>query len=401
VAICNPAARAADHKSAASDDIQRTGAAAAGKDGAKLTEIRLENIELRYGGKNVLDNINVSVGDGELCTLVGPSGCGKSLVLRIIAGLVKPSRGTVYFDGRPVTNVAPGDRDIAMVFQRFALYPYMTVRDNWAFPLRAANLSSQEVDARIRATSTLLQMEVLLNRRPTQLSGGQQQRAALGRALVRRPALYLWDEPLGAQDAKRRVELRTDLKKLQMDTDVTTVCVTSDQIEAQALGDKVVVMDVGTIQQVGTPEAIYDRPANLYVAGFVGSPPMNFFDGTLQRNNEQLVFCHSHFEIVLPLAIASRLEAAAVERPVVLGIRPEHVAVRAQEQPAAIAAPVYVAEPESNQVLIDFRLGNQIVRTRCDREDMDCEPCVDQKAYLVLDPDALHLFDKATGRRIS
>jgi multiple sugar transport system ATP-binding protein len=366
-----------------------------------LTEIRLENISLRYGGRNVLDNLSLSVANGELCTLIGPSGCGKSLVLRIIAGLVRPGTGAVYFDGRPVSNVPPGDRDIAMVFQRFALYPYMTVRDNWAFPLRAANLSRQEVRARISATSALLQMEVLLDRRPTQLSGGQQQRAALGRALVRRPALFLWDEPLGAQDAKRRVELRTDLKKLQMDMGITTVCVTSDQVEAQALGDKVVVMDVGTIQQVGTPEEIYDRPANLFVAGFFGSPRMNFFDGTLQHEDGRLVVHHAHFQLALPPALASRLNGTSAGRSVVLGIRPEHIGVRVAEQPKGVAARVYVAESESNQVLIDFSLGEQIVRTRCDREDLECEPRVDERAYLVFDTEALHLFDKSSGQRIN
>ena len=363
--------------------------------------MRLDNISLRYGGRNVLQNVSLSVEKGELCTLVGPSGCGKSLILRIIAGLVRPGQGTVYFGGRPVNNVSPGDRDIAMVFQRFALYPYMTVRDNWAFPLRAAHLSPQEVGGRIGTVSDLLQMQALLDRRPTQLSGGQQQRAALGRALVRRPAFYLWDEPLGAQDAKRRAELRTDLKKLQMDMDITTVCVTSDQIEAQALGDKVIVMDNGTIQQVGTPEEIYDRPDNLFVAGFVGSPRMNFFDGVLQQEDDRMVVSHPHFEVSLPPAMACRVEVAAAGRAVVLGVRPENIAVHAQEQPAAIPAPVYVSEPESNQVLIDFKLGEQIVRARCDREDLECEPCVDQKAYLVLDSDALHLFDRATGRRIS
>jgi multiple sugar transport system ATP-binding protein len=366
-----------------------------------LTEIRLESVYVEYGGRKVLDGINLSVGQGELCTVLGPSGCGKSLVLRIIAGLVRPGSGNVLFDGRLVNKVAGGERDIAMVFQRFALYPYMSVRDNWAFPLRAARLSSEEVNLRIKTTSDLLQMEVLLGRRPTQLSGGQQQRAALGRALVRRPALFLWDEPLSAQDAKRRVELRTDLKKLQMDLGITTVCVTSDQIEAQALGDKVAVMDVGTIQQVGTPEEVYDQPANLFVAGFVGSPRMNFFDATLQHDDGHLMVCHPHFQIALPPAMVSRLNGSAAGRSVVLGIRPEHVGVRAAEQPDGIAARVYVTESESNQVLIDFHLGEQIVRTRCDREDLECEFSVEQQAYLVLDQGALHLFDKASGRRIS
>jgi multiple sugar transport system ATP-binding protein len=371
------------------------------KAGDDLTEIRLENVSLRYGGRDVLHDVNLAVGQGELCTVVGPSGCGKSLVLRVIAGLVKPGQGVVYFDGQSVSHVSPGARDIAMVFQRFALYPYMSVRDNWTFPLRAANLSSPEIISRITAIAALLQMEALLDRRPSQLSGGQQQRAALGRALVRRPALFLWDEPLSAQDAKRRVELRTDLKKLQMDLGITTVCVTSDQIEAQALGDRVVVMDRGTIQQAGTPEEIYDRPANLFVAGFVGSPRMNFFEAALQRQDGHLVARHPLFEVPLPPSTAARLDTSDVDRLIVLGVRPENITVRTRGATDGIHAHVYVAEPESNQVLIDFKLGGQIVRTRCDRDDLDCEPEVDQQAYLSIDTGALHLFDKASGQRIN
>jgi multiple sugar transport system ATP-binding protein len=365
-----------------------------------LASIRLENVTLRYGGKNVLDDINLSVTDKELCSLVGPSGCGKSLVLRIIAGLVKPTRGTVYFDDRPVNSVPAGDRDIAMVFQRFALYPYMTVRENWAFPLRAARLSHLEIEGRIRAMSESLQMDVLLDRRPTQLSGGQQQRAALGRALVRRPRLFLWDEPLGAQDAKRRVELRTDLKKLQMELGITTVCVTSDQFEAQALGDRVAVMDTGTLQQVGTPEEVYEMPVNLFVAGFIGSPPMNLIEGKLQRKDGQLYVTHPQFQMCLPPALASGAEAGTRNGAVVVGIRPEHIRVSTRELPEAIRARLFVAEPESNQLLMDFKLGDLTVRTRCDREEMDCEPQVGEEAFLILDQNAMHLFDEASGRRI-
>lgn len=370
------------------------------KVGTRLTELHLENVSLRYAGRNVLENINLTVNHGELCTVVGPSGCGKSLILRIIAGLVKPSKGEVYFNGRPISHVSPGARDIAMVFQNFALYPYMSVRDNWAFPLRAEKLPVREIDARIAYVAALLQMEVLLDRRPTQLSGGQKQRAALGRALVRRPTLFLWDEPLGAQDAKRRVELRTELKKLQMDMRITTICVTSDQIEALSLGDKVVVMDVGSIQQVGTPEEIYDHPTNLFVASFVGNPRMNFFDATLQWRGDRLTVQSPYFELVLPPLLASRVDSANVERAVVVGVRPEDIAVHIGPTPDGIKARVYVAEPESNQILIDFRLGDQIVRTRCDRDELDFEPEIDQQVYLVVKSNALHLFDKASGQRI-
>ena len=365
-----------------------------------MAGIRLENVTLKYGGRNVLSDINLAVTDKELCSLVGPSGCGKSLVLRVIAGLVRPSRGAVYIDDRPVNRVPAGDRDIAMVFQKFALYPYMTVRENWAFPLRAARLSAQEIEARIQAMSDLLQMDVLLDRRPTQLSGGQQQRAALGRALVRRPQLFLWDEPLGAQDAKRRVELRTDLKKLQMALGITTVCVTSDHVEAQALGDRVAVMDTGTLQQVGTPEEVYEAPANLFVAGFIGSPPMNFIEGQLQRKDGQTYLTHPGCQIFLPPALAAGAEAGTGDGAVAVGIRPEHIRVSAGEEPNAIRARLFVAEPESNQLLMDFKVGDLTIRTRCDREEMECEPQEGEQAFLILDQNAMHLFDRASGRRI-
>jgi ABC-type sugar transport system ATPase subunit len=361
----------------------------------------LEEVCLEYRGKEVLENMNLSVEAGELCALVGPSGCGKSLVLRIIAGLVKPTSGNVYIDGQLANNVPPSDRDIAMVFQSFALYPYMTVRDNWAFPLRASRLPQEQVDARIKTMSEFLDMDPLLGRRPKQLSGGQQQRAALGRALIRRPRLFLMDEPLGSQDAKKRVEIGTGLKKLQMDLGITMVCVTSDQIEAQALGDKIAVMDVGTLQQVGSPEEVYERPVNLFVASFIGSPPINLFDCTLNRKGEQLYLSHPKFQVSLPPDVAARVESKADSDAVVLGVRPEHIRVTVDAQPDSILAQIYEFEPQSNEILVDLKVGDLVVRTRADREDLGFQPQLDQKAFLTLDKEFMHVFDKATELRIN
>lgn len=366
-----------------------------------MVSIELKNINFQYRGKQVLEDINLSIESKELCALVGPSGCGKSLILRIIAGLVKPTSGDVYIDGELANNVPPGDRDIAMVFQRFALYPHMTVRDNWTFPLRASRLPREEIDTRVGAMSDLLEMDPLLDRRPTQLSGGQQQRAALGRALVRRPRMFLLDEPLGSQDAKKRVSAATALKKLQMDLGITMVCVTSDQIEAQALGDKLAVMDVGTLEQVGTPEEVYEKPANLFVAEFMGSPPINLFGCTLQREEAVLYLSNPQFKVALPSEVAARVEAGAKGDTVVLGVRPEHIRVTVDEQPESVPAQVYVLEPQSNELLIDLHIGDLLIRTRTDREDLGFEPKLDQRVYLTFDSELLQVFDKVTGARIS
>lgn len=366
-----------------------------------MSSIRLENISLKYGGRYVLKDVNLTVEDKELCVLFGPSGCGKSLILRIIAGLVRPTEGNVYIDGQLANDVSPSDRDVAMLFQGYALYPYLSVRENWSFPLRAERLPEEEIAARIQETSDFLQMDALLERSPRQLSGGQQQRAALGRALVRRPRMYLLDEPLSAQDAKRRVEMRTGLRQIQMERGITTLVVTSDQIEAQALGDKMVVMDIGTIQQVGTPEEIYEQPLNLFVADFVGSPSINLFDCTLSRDNGALCVSHPNFKLRLPPEMAARVEAHARGEQVVLGVRPEYIDMSLIEHPGSIPAQIYVIEPQSDELLVDLMIGETLVRLRANREDLTFEPELDQRVYLTFLKELVHVFDRGTGLRVS
>ncbi len=366
-----------------------------------MSSIKLENISLKYGRNEVLQNVNISVDDKELYVLVGPSGCGKSLILRLIAGLIKPTSGTVYIDGQDSSNIPPGDRNIAMLFQSFALYPYMTIRENWEFPLRAEKLPQDQSESRIREVSEFLEMGSLLGRRPGQLSGGQRQRAALGRSLVRRPEFFLLDEPISAQDAKKRVEMRTGLKKIQRELGITMICVTSDQIEAQALGDKIAVMDIGSLQQVGTPEEIYETPSNLFVAGFIGSPAINFFDCDSSRKNGQFTLSGPDFQIGLSNELATSIESKIQSDSVVLGVRPEHVSVNGQEMPESIPAQVYMLEPQSNELLIDLRVGNLIVRARENKDDLGFDPQLDQQVFLTFDKDSMHLFDKVSGLRIN
>jgi len=366
-----------------------------------MASIVLENITVRFDHQDVLKGVNLAVDDGELCVLVGPSGCGKTLVLRVIAGLTQPVSGNVYMDGQLVNDVPPGDRDIAMVFQRFALYPYMTTRENWAFPLIAAGLPQEEIEARIKAMAEFLHMGPLMDRYPRQLSGGQQQRVALGRALVRRPKVFLMDEPLGSQDAKMRVEMRAKLKKLQMDLGITTVYVTHDQVEAQAIGDKVAIMEEGIIHQVGSPEEIYDKPATLFVAGFVGTPRMNFLDCTLRRESDGLYVCHPLFEMAVPPDKAASIETAASSPEVIVGFRPENIRLSLIEDTGSIPTEVYVLESQSNKLIVSLKFGEDILKMQADRDRLGFEPQVGQKVFLTFEQEFAHVFDKQTGQRIS
>lgn len=367
-------------------------------EGKKFLE--LENITVRFGRQEVLKDINLAVDEGEFCVIVGPSGCGKSLILRVIAGLTRPAKGQVYIDGQAVGHVQPSQRDVAMVFQSYALYPTMTVRENWTFPLRAARLPQGEIEKRVREMTEFLDMGPLLNRYPRELSGGQQQRVAVGRALVRRPRLFLLDEPMGNLDAKLRVEMRARLKRLQSDLGITTVHVTHDQVEAQALADKLAVMDMGTIQQVGTPEEIYDEPANVFVAEFIGTPRINLIECALQRENGTLYLHHPLFKLALPPNLAVAAEAGPRSQEVILGIRPEWIRLSPNEKPGGIPTEVYVLEPQSNELIIGLRFGEEILKMRADRDDIGFAPRLNQKVFMSFDLNLVHLFDKATGLRL-
>jgi multiple sugar transport system ATP-binding protein len=366
-----------------------------------VAEVKVENVSVQFGRSVVLDGASFEVAGGELCVIVGPSGCGKTVLLRTVAGLTQPLEGHVYFDREMMDSVAPSNRDVAMCFQTYALYPYMTVRRNWEFPLRAVNLPEGEIQQRVGQVMELTHMEPLMERYPRELSGGQQQRVALGRALVRRPRVFLLDEPFGNLDAKLRVELRARVKRMQMELGITTLHVTHDQVEAQAMGDKIVVMDMGTVQQVGTPEEIYDQPANVFVAAFIGMPRINLIPCELKRDDGQLFFVHPAFTLPVPPDRVAAIEAGVTDRRVILGIRPENVSITASPVSDGVMTEVYVLEPQSDELIVDLVIGDVILKSRSGQEEIGFEPQLNQTVYARFDSNLIHVFEGASQRRIA
>jgi multiple sugar transport system ATP-binding protein len=312
-----------------------------------VADIVLDHVSKRFpDGTVAVDDANLEVGDGEFVILVGPSGCGKSTCLNMIAGLEDISDGELRIGGRVVNQLAPKDRDIAMVFQNYALYPHMTVRENMAFALKLAHVDRAEIDRIVNHAAELLELTPLLDRKPANLSGGQRQRVAMGRAIVRNPQAFLMDEPLSNLDAKLRVQMRTTVSRLQNQLDITTVYVTHDQTEAMTLGDRVAVMRAGVIQQVGAPEELYERPRNLFVAGFIGSPAMNFLPATLEDGHLPT----SLGDIALPDDTRAKVQRAGAGRDLIMGLRPEHfedAALVGDRQAEGLTFPVVVDVLES------------------------------------------------------
>ena len=315
-----------------------------------MAEVILENICKRYeNGALAVDRFSLVIESSEFLVLVGPSGCGKSTTLRMIAGLEDISSGTISIGGRCVNTVPPKDRDIAMVFQNYALYPHMTVFDNMAFGLKLRNVPKREIAERVREAASILGLDELMKRLPKQLSGGQRQRVAVGRAIVRKPKVFLFDEPLSNLDAKMRVEMRSEISRLHRRLDATMVYVTHDQVEAMTMGDRIVVMDRGTIQQAARPLAVYQRPANLFVASFIGTPPMNFLKGCVMRQCGGFEFRHASGRIAVPEGAGAVLEPF-VERETVLGFRPE--ALGGQPDGAEVRATVDIVEPMGSETYV-------------------------------------------------
>jgi multiple sugar transport system ATP-binding protein len=335
-----------------------------------MAQVRLQNIVKSYDGQsNVVDGIDLDIADGEFVVLVGPSGCGKSTTLRMIAGLEAITAGTITIGDRVVNDVAPKDRDIAMVFQSYALYPHMTVFKNMAFALKLRKTPAGEIDRRVRDAAEKLGITALLDRKPRALSGGQRQRVALGRAIVRDPACFLFDEPLSNLDAKLRAETRAELKQLHQHLSTTCVYVTHDQEEAMTLGDRVVVMSGGHIQQQGTPLDVYTNPSNRFVAGFIGMPAMNFIDGAIRRRGDGVIFEGAGVALPIPDELASAAQDK-LDQPVVLGLRPEHLSLESRDdngdaapspavdltvrvvEPLGATMDVYTTLPEGQRVLV-------------------------------------------------
>jgi multiple sugar transport system ATP-binding protein len=335
-----------------------------------VAEIVLDHIVKRYpDGALAVDDFNLDIADGEFIILVGPSGCGKSTTLNMVAGLEDITAGKLLIDGQVVNDKAPKDRDIAMVFQSYALYPHMSVRDNMGFPLRLAGVDKAIIRQKVEEAAQMLELTQHLDRKPSNLSGGQRQRVAMGRAIVRQPKAFLMDEPLSNLDAKLRVQMRTQISRIQKSLGTTTLYVTHDQTEAMTLGDRVVVMRGGVVQQVGTPAYLYAHPANLFVAGFIGSPSMNFLPGQLQGGGTVVTALG---EAQLPDRLRQALDRAAGTREIILGIRPEHFedAALAGDKPGAtFDAPIDIVEAMGSDIYAYFTVKGEVAHSR-DLDDL-------------------------------
>ncbi|MBD3367665.1 MAG: sn-glycerol-3-phosphate ABC transporter ATP-binding protein UgpC [Candidatus Eisenbacteria bacterium] len=365
-----------------------------------MANVVLKGVTKVFDGDVVaVDNVSLEVQDREFVVLVGPSGCGKSTLLRMIAGLEEITEGEISIDDRIVNDVPPKDRDIAMVFQNYALYPHMSVYDNMAFGLKLRKLPKDEIDARVREAAEILGIEQLLDRRPKALSGGQRQRVAVGRAIVRKPKVFLFDEPLSNLDAKLRVQTRTEISKLHERLKATIIYVTHDQTEAMTMGSRIVVLKDGLAQQVAGPLEIYQKPVNRFVAGFIGSPAMNFIEGKLERENGRVRFVSEGIEADVPEARAAGL--GGTESAVVFGIRPEDIFDASEESrlenSTRISAKLDVVEPMGNEIYLYFKLGGQDMVARIDVRE---PPAVNTTLDLVIDMDSAHFFDLESGRSL-
>jgi multiple sugar transport system ATP-binding protein len=354
-----------------------------------MASVTIRDVRKAFGSTYVVHGVNIGIADGEFVVLVGPSGCGKSTLLRMIAGLENITAGEIRIGERVVNNVPPKERDIAMVFQNYALYPHMTVGANMGFSLRLRGAPRQEIDARVQRAAEILGLTAYLDRFPRQLSGGQRQRVAMGRAIVRDPQVFLFDEPLSNLDAKLRVAMRTEIKELHQRLKTTTVYVTHDQIEAMTMADKIVVMHDGLVEQIGAPLELYDHPENLFVAGFIGSPAMNFLKGKVRVNGKAAFEGPQGVELPLPDA-----PAGADGRPAVYGIRPEHFAIADD----GAEAEIQVVEPTGSETQVFAKLGGDEV-VAVFRERHQFNP--GDKVRLKPDPRLVHLFDETTGKRLN
>ncbi len=347
-----------------------------------MAEIQLRNVGKRWGSFVGVDNFDLTISDKEFLVLLGPSGCGKTTTMRMIAGLEDASEGDILIDGTRVNDMEPKDRDVAMVFQSYALYPNMNVYENIRFPLRVRGIDASTHDEKVRRASAMVELDDFLHRKPAELSGGQRQRVALARAIVREPNVFLMDEPLSNLDAKLRVSTRAQIKNLSHELAVTTIYVTHDQIEAMTLADRVVIMKQGVVQQVGSPTAIYDEPANTFVASFIGNPAMNLVDGDVQGG----VFRAQNTEV-------HGLKAA--DGPITLGFRAEDANV--VESGGEINAPIYTQELLGDSTMVSVRIGGALVSVKADKT---YRAEIDDQVSIHIHTDHCHLFDAQTGARL-
>ncbi len=362
-----------------------------------MASITLKNIKKTYeDGVTVIDNLNLEIKDKEFIILVGPSGCGKSTTLRMIAGLEEITDGELYIGDKVVNSVSPKDRDIAMVFQSYALYPHMSVYNNMAFGLKNRKVPKEEIDRKVKAAAKMLDIEEYLYRKPRALSGGQRQRVALGRAMVREPAVFLLDEPLSNLDAKLRTEMRSRISMLHKELKTTFVYVTHDQTEAMTMGDRIVVMKDGVIQQFDTPQMLYNHPQNVFVAGFIGSPQMNLIDAIIKLKNSIFYAEFSGYSIKLPERMNQKLESYE-NKQVVFGIRPENMSISTAKDENTIKLHIDIAEMTGADYFLYGNLGDKkIIANVASNQNIESE----KDYFIKLDIDRIHIFDKINERLI-
>jgi multiple sugar transport system ATP-binding protein len=352
-----------------------------------MAGIRFEKVGKTFRDVAVIKELDLTIEDGEFFTFVGPSGCGKSTVLNMIAGLEPVTRGKIFFDGTIVNGLSPQERDVAVVFQSYALYPHMTVYENIAFPLRMKKIGARTIDEEVKRVAAVLGLDDLLRRRPKQLSGGQRQRVALGRAMIRKPKVFLMDEPLSNLDARLRIEMRAELKRLHQDLKITTIYVTHDQAEAMSLSGRIGVLYGGELQQCGTPAEVYLRPSNVFVAGFIGSPPMNFIPGAIRSHDPLRIECNG---VILSPGYAVSLSSQEEFRRVLVGIRPEEISVSPEQTEASVQVTISLIEPAGPNYWVDCGWkGTKIKGTAKDVSHL----APGKEAFITLAKEKIVIFD--------
>lgn len=365
-----------------------------------MASVTFDHVTKKFGDVTAVNDLNIKVEDKEFLVLVGPSGCGKSTALRCLAGLEDVTEGRIYIGDQLVNDVPPKDRDIAMVFQSYALYPHMTVFDNMAFALKLRKVPKEEIKRRVHQAAQLLGIEDLLNRRPRQLSGGQRQRVAVGRAIVREPKVFLFDEPLSNLDAKLRVETRANISKLHLQLQTTFIYVTHDQVEAMTMASRIAVINQGVLQQIDTPQKLYDKPDNLFVAGFIGSPAMNFFNAHIRKGDGKLYVDGGSFHVEIPSDRAAPY-TSYVDKPVIFGIRPEDIFNPQFCPPGILAQPVEaivdVTELMGNEIFVYLKTGDHSFIARVDPRS---RYSIGEHTQMVFNMENMHIFDAETEKAI-
>ncbi len=359
-------------------------------------KVTFENVTKKYGNFTAVDNLNMKFDDGEFIALLGPSGCGKTTTLLMIAGIYKPTSGYIMFDNKIMNDVLPKNRNLGMCFQNYALYPHMTVFENIAFPLKIKKVPRDQIEKKVKKAANKVEIGHLLDRKPGQLSGGQQQRVSLARALVKEPRIMLLDEPLSNLDARLRINMRAEIKKLQKDLGINMVFVTHDQTEALSMADRIAIMNKGKLQDFNTPEELYENPKNLFIANFIGNPPMNFIDVTVVEEGGRLFLRNEVFKLELPESAKDRFDFISYPKELIMGIRPEDLTITG-DSTNTVKAEIYVIEPLGRDKLVDVNIGKSRFKILTPSEFMGN---IGEKVNVKLNFNKIHLFDKTTENSI-